>query len=253
MPLWMIFVGLGFVLLLYSYNYYDMTRLVEQNTVRPLDPAWLICEDLEDVHEKAREFFALHEPVLEACGFEAAGCLRTDPDAEQQHVFALMFIHTQNDDIARIYCCVDPIAMTHVEFHTEYDDGSVLGTANGKFMTKKVLYRSSKRQFWFPKTEDAGQLYRNHQQLASHHCRGKSSVPPIKDTMLQMVKTDGSLDYQSGIERGVFLLNQEEQTIQMTMKGAFLLTCTLLWPTASVLKTQRRLHDRRALRQAQGR
>ena len=240
------------VLCLYACFLFGAPIVLLQTFRRPLTPLWYVSEGDFDLDARARDYFAEQQPMLERCGYEVTQTLWCDPVAEGMQAYARMMFNPDTLDLAMIMSAVAPVALGYVEFHQEFADGTIINTQNGKMLPQDLMFRPGKHTFWFPPLNDIRELNQHHRDLTRHMGAGKQPVAPPRNAMLELVQQDSRLDYEASVARGLLTLDRATEVVRMTPKGAFLLTCTILWPMGLVLKARRRMKDRRALDQAHG-
>jgi len=131
----------------------------------------------------------------------------------------------------------------HVEFSTEFDDGSIVDT-NSNVQEGAFAPVENKWILQFPRVKDAAKLYRVHQRALQEFTSGKTKkrLPP-EDLLVEGARQGMINELTGQIGTGYLYLDADGEYFRPTWKGAYLMCWKMMWPVSTV---RRILRNRKA-------
>lgn len=135
------------------------------------------------------------------------------------------------------------LAVQYVEFSTRFNNGRAVITNNN---SQLAAYPEipEKAVYSFPDVTDPQKLYRLHCLLLDRE-QGQAgkATPPHRDRIIEHMNEYFRKEGERKVEMGLLYVDRERDAYRPTIKGAYLMTWSLLWPVTSI---RRALINRRA-------
>ncbi len=135
------------------------------------------------------------------------------------------------------------MAVQYIEFSTRFNDGrSVITNNNSQLATYPEI--PEKTVYSFPDVIDPQKLFRLHCLLLDRKPNQTGKVaPPDRDRIIEHMNEYFHTEGDRKVEMGLLYIDREKDAYRPTIKGAYLMTWSLLWPVTSI---RRALIRRRA-------
>ncbi|WP_339908141.1 hypothetical protein [Symmachiella dynata] len=252
---------IGLILLVLVACAYLLLPLVIKATQKfRADPSLDIFDpEITPIPQAAVEFFESTAREMEQVGFSiveyvlvpdmvpdviSVVMLFENPMEQDQAIAAVIWGFTEQEDAKKIY-----IRNDHVEFSTEFDDGSEIGTTNNT-VEGAFAPVSHKTLLQFSDIKRPSRLYRVHQRAVEELAAGKKKrrLPPTEQ-LVEQLKQDLIKEFYDQIATGFLYLDSTQQYYLPTFKGAYLICWKQMWPITSVRRAIRRRRATRLLRE----
>ncbi len=162
---------------------------------------------------------------------------------QDQAIAAVIWGFTEQGNIKTILLRND-----HVEFVTEFDDGSEIDTNNTEDCAFAPV--SHKTVLRFPNVKRPSRLYRVHQRAVEEFATGKKKRRlPATEQLIEELKRGVTKELHDQIATGFLYLDSTQQYYLPTFKGAYLMSWKQMWPMTFVGRAIRRRRATRLLRE----
>ena len=210
-------------------------------------------DEIPDEHARAlfpQNFFALIRE-FEALGFSLV-CHLSSTISPTTHSMISLLVNPSTKTFAsvgfvRSLAATPAAAVSYIEFHTDFEDGSQLDTANSS--TVRIFHPvPGKTQIKVPHLKDPSALYQVHLHLTRQRNVGACLPEPGTEKARFTNSVKQSLADQA--ELGFYALDEANQRYRLTWRGAFRSTYRLLWPMKQIHQRRQAQEGRRIAAEA---
>jgi hypothetical protein len=196
-------------------------------------------------------FFAMiHE--FEALGFSLVCHLSSSSIGNNLHGMISLLINRATKTFAEVtfvrsLAAEVPVAVTYLEFHADFEDGSQLETANSS--TVRVFYDAPRKTvIKVPHLKDPNALYQVHLHLMKQRKVPACLPSPGTETAHFINSAKQSLAEQVAL--GFYVLDDTKQRYRPTWRGAYRATYRSLWPLKQIHERRQAQEGRRIAAEA---
>jgi hypothetical protein len=178
--------------------------------------------------------YAQNIALLKELNFEAVAHLfAVGQTTSVRSVHTLFVNHSQKDIglVSHMLSEIPPVThltLNHVEFSTEFEDGSEINTNNSKLPSAFVQV-PEKKIFRVPNVTEPQQLYAVHRALLAKSSKTNKRLPPPGEEVDDLVATMRR-DLAREASFGRMKLDDSGLWYRLTMKGAILMALKFGWP-----------------------
>lgn len=209
-----------------------------------------VFEEIPDEYARVlfpQNFFGLiHQ--FEAMGFS----LSTSTINKNLHLMTSLLVNRTTKTFGavsfiRSLAGTSSIAVSYIEFNTDFEDGSLLETANSS--TVRVFYDvPGKTQIKFPHLQDPNALYQVHLYLMKQRNVPAVLPEPGKEKEHYVNSVKESLAEQA--ELGFYVFDEAKRRYRPTWRGAFRGAYRSVWPMKQIHQRRQEKEGRRIAAEA---
>jgi hypothetical protein len=209
---------------------------VEQEAIEP-----------EEFPAQLAVYFEAQASALEPLGFHRVAYFRM-PKSGPGHNYCILMLNRETGDSAMVSAImevaggVERVSTQYLEFSTRYPDGRLFDTLNSSSLS--IFARvASETKTRVPSVTDPRQLYALHRFVIARANVAGRPVTFDQSTAADHLNAERRETLTAQVRSGRFYWNTADDTYRRTLKGAYLMTWSLMWPISIF---RRRAMERRA-------
>ena len=184
---------------------------------------------------------------LAPLGFEVRGHFFEPDSVSMCSSYQSLFENRRTHETALLATVMvnDAVALTFLEFGTEYADGTELVSTDHSMVpvTPPVARREGSTAY--PQVVEAARLYRIHRAVAARHDGVPIRRDPLGEDVTGRMRHTTIREIEGWVEVGYYYLDESRRPYRPTWKGSFLMTGKHMWPVGAI---RRAMGRRRAAR-----